>query len=76
MSKVRIKVEYPGERIDKELDSRIKTAAMPGVWWAQGYDFGTSMRDICFYYKSDKARKQAVSKIIKIKGTQVTLWAN
>lgn len=70
MSSLGIKVEYAGE-LDQELDSMIKHAAKPGIWWAQGYDFGTSMRDICFDYKRSEDREQATSRILKIKGTHL-----
>ncbi len=65
-----IKVEYAGE-LDQELDNMIKNAAKPGTWWAQGYDLGTSMRDICFDYESKNEQQAAASRILKIKGTQV-----
>lgn len=47
--KVSVKVTYDGP-LDLELDKKIREAmkSIGGVWWAQGYDLTSDVRDICF----------------------------
>ncbi len=66
-----LKVEYEGE-LDQKTDAKIKGAAIPGVWWAQGYDFGANRRDILFDYKGDDEREEAIARIVNVPGAHVT----
>ena len=51
---------------DPALDAKIKDAAMPGVWWAQGYDMVRSERDISFDYKSESERQSAIKRVMAV----------
>ena len=55
---MKIKVTYNGN-LDKELDSEIRSAieGIGGEWYAQGFDFTTNIRDICFDYLPDLNNK-------------------
>ncbi len=65
-----LKVEY-GDELDQTRDALIKKAARPGVWWAQGFDFGTSTRDICFDYKSREELEQSALRILQLPGVTI-----
>lgn len=60
-----MKAWYKGE-IDPSLDKRIKDAAEPGVWWAQGYDMRTGERDIAFDYKSESELHSAIKRVVAV----------
>jgi len=67
-----VKVTYDGQPT-AELDRWIKTAASPGQWWAQGYDFGTEERDLAFDYKSKAERLSGMRRMLGIPGVSVEL---
>ncbi len=60
-----MKAWYKGE-MDPDLDTRIKDAAKPGVWWAQGYDLVRCERDIAFDYKSELERSAAIKRVVAV----------
>ncbi|MEE8607465.1 MAG: hypothetical protein V3S55_07675 [Nitrospiraceae bacterium] len=62
-----LKVWYHGTA-DEGLDTLIKSYAAPGIWWAQGYDFGEDVRDIAFDFKDEIARDMAIVGFESIKG--------
>ncbi len=59
-----LKVWYSG--FDLDLDEQVKNAAMPGIWWTQGYDFEKGERDIAFDYESELERTAAIHRITEI----------
>ena len=61
-----LSVYYQKLKIDVELDRRIRDAASPGVWWAQGFDFGTNERDIAFDFSSKEERAAAILRITEV----------
>lgn len=60
-----MKAWYKGD-MDPSLDKRIRDAAEPGVWWAQGYDFVRGERDIAFDYKSESELHSAIKRVVAV----------
>ena len=67
MAKFGLKVWYHGDR-SSALDKKIKDVALPGTWWAQGYDFGEDIRDIVFDFNTVINRDMAIVGLESING--------
>ena len=59
---IQVKVMYkgePSEKLDKAIRNALEGAGMK--WFAQGYNFETEERDICFdYWPTKSAEKKDV----------------